>query len=78
MRTKKKCQFHGKLLKIDDPSKTISNFELSNLHVFFILIGVLNEVDNCPLHFNPDQLDSEADGGDKHVKYLRVSMLCIH
>lgn len=32
--------------------------------------GVLNEVDNCPLHFNPDQLDSEADGGDKHVKKI--------
>lgn len=34
--------------------------------------GVLNEVDNCPLHFNPDQLDSEADGGDKHVTEFRI------
>lgn len=29
--------------------------------------GVLNVMDNCPLHFNPDQSDSEPDGGDKHV-----------
>lgn len=29
--------------------------------------GVLNEVDNCPLIYNPDQLDSEPEGGDKHV-----------
>lgn len=32
--------------------------------------GVVNEVDNCPLIFNPDQLDSEIDGGDKHVSDL--------
>lgn len=29
--------------------------------------GILNVVDNCPLTYNPDQLDSELDGGDKHV-----------
>lgn len=28
--------------------------------------GITNEVDNCPLTFNPDQLDSEPEGGDKH------------
>lgn len=28
--------------------------------------GISNEIDNCPLIFNPDQFDSE-DGGDKHV-----------
>lgn len=32
--------------------------------------GILNEVDNCPLNFNPDQSDSEAEGGDKHVTVL--------
>lgn len=32
--------------------------------------GVLNEVDNCPLIYNPDQSDSEPEGGDKHVTDL--------
>lgn len=27
--------------------------------------GILNDPDNCPLIHNPDQADSEADGGDK-------------
>lgn len=29
--------------------------------------GIPNDVDNCPLTFNPNQLDSEIEGGDKHV-----------
>lgn len=34
--------------------------------------GVLNEVDNCPLIYNPDQMDSEPGGGDKHVSDLSL------
>ncbi|XP_015584860.1 cartilage oligomeric matrix protein [Cephus cinctus] len=28
--------------------------------------GVLNEADNCPLKYNPDQKDSDRGGGDMH------------
>ncbi|XP_031632163.1 cartilage oligomeric matrix protein [Contarinia nasturtii] len=28
--------------------------------------GILNDIDNCPLIYNVDQLDSEPDGGDRH------------
>lgn len=28
--------------------------------------GILNDPDNCPLIYNPDQIDTEAGGGDKH------------
>lgn len=36
--------------------------------------GISNEIDNCPLVYNPDQLDSEHGGGDKHVSFpLHVS-----
>lgn len=37
--------------------------------------GILNEVDNCPLIFNPDQSDSEPEGGDKHVIYSKSIIL---
>ncbi|RYZ35186.1 MAG: hypothetical protein EOP49_33750 [Sphingobacteriales bacterium] len=37
--------------------------------------GILNEVDNCPLIFNPDQSDSEPEGGDKHVVYSKSIIL---
>lgn len=28
--------------------------------------GILNDPDNCPLIYNPDQIDTEDGGGDKH------------
>lgn len=28
--------------------------------------GILNDPDNCPLIYNPDQIDTDDGGGDKH------------
>lgn len=35
------------------------------ISIIFIILFLCNAKDNCPLNYNPDQADTDADGGDR-------------
>ena len=70
----------GPAVTIKDPLKEITSFSVSNFNENQVYCpfnngidtdndGIFDECDNCPLHYNPEQLDSDHDGEGNACDY---------